>query len=585
VRASGPAPRLTPARPQPGPAATGLVSETYRVAHAILGAGSAVVAFLVVSAPWLSSRPLRSLLGNLTLLVVHLGHLLWLRKGRPERAIKSFCFCYFVVVTAQVADFGGIRNPIGFVYPPLVLAAGLMWSGRAALGFAALCSASGLAFAWLESAGIISGENVPPPGRVWTVMTGALVITAVMLHVGLLALSRSQREALALRERLGEAERLEALGRLAGGIAHDFNNQLTAVLGHVDLLRRLSPDKHERSIEAIEHAALHAGELTRGLLQFGRRQALAPTRLDVRDVIVAVERLLRPSLGPDVQFEVALSEAPLCVLIDRVALERALVNLITNARDALGNGGTIRVSAQLQKGDMPAGHVEIEVRDDGVGMDDATRTRIFEPFFTTKGRFKGSGLGLASVHGIVVQSGGSIEVSSRLGQGSCFRLIFPESAAPAPRPVTEAPPGKPPRARHDTRILLVEDELQVRRVMQTVLVSAGYDVTAAAGVQEALRLSAARPEPFELLITDVLMPDGTGPELAESLQAQRPELLVLFTSAYPETALGPLERGAADRLFLPKPFTPAQLLQTVSSALSTPEVPLDGPELERTLDS
>jgi CheY-like chemotaxis protein len=411
------------------------------------------------------------------------------------------------------------------------------------------------------------------------------VITAVMLHVGLTALRRSQREALALRERLGEAERLEALGRLAGGIAHDFNNQLTAVLGHVELLRHLPQDEHVRSIEAIEHAALHAGELTRGLLQFGRRQPLAPTRLDTRDVILAVERLMRPSLGQDVRFEVVLPETPLCVLIDRIALERSLVNLISNARDALPQGGSLRVSAELQRADTAGNHVQIEVRDDGMGMDEVTRARIFEPFFTTKGRFKGSGLGLASVHGIVVQSGGSIEVSSRVGHGSCFRLIFPESTVPLPRVESELPASKLVRARRDTRILLVEDEQQVRRVMQTVLVSAGYDVTAASGVQEALRLSAARPDPFELLITDVLMPDGTGPELADRLQAQRPELLVLFTSAYPESAQGPVELGRSNRIFLPKPFKPAELLSTVSRVLSAPAPPTAERALERTLDS
>ena len=551
---------------------------------AVIGAGSVVFAFLVVSAPWLSREPLRAVLSNLLLLAVHLVHLLWLHKGRPERAIKSFCFSYFVVVTAMVAQFGGIRGSAGFAYPPLVLGAGLMWSGRAALGFAALGSAAGLGFVWLENAGLISpAEHVPPPARVWAVMTSVLVITAVLLHVGLLALRRSQREALALRERLGEAERLEALGRLAGGVAHDFNNQLTAVLGHVELLRRLPPEEHERSIQAIEHAALHAGELTRGLLQFGRRQALAPVRLDARDVILAVERLLRPSLGQHVRFEVVLPATPLWVLIDRVALERALVNLITNARDALPSGGAIRLSAQLQKADAIEGQVEIEVRDDGVGMDSATRARIFEPFFTTKGRFKGSGLGLASVHGIVVQSGGSIEVSSDLGQGACFRLAFPESSAPAARAASEQPPGQPPRTRQDTRILLVDDEQQVRRVMQTVLVSAGYDVTAAAGVQEALRLWAARPDPFELLITDVLMPDGTGPELATRLRAQRPELLVLFTSGYPASALGTEELGASDRFFLPKPFAPAELLQTVSSLLSLPDAPVERGDVERAL--
>jgi nitrogen-specific signal transduction histidine kinase/CheY-like chemotaxis protein len=407
-------------------------------------------------------------------------------------------------------------------------------------------------------------------------MTSALGITAVLLHVGLLALRRSQSEALALRERLGEAERLEALGRLAGGVAHDFNNQLTAVLGHVELLRLLPPEEHERSIEAIEHAALHAAELTRDLLRFGRRQPLAPVRLDAHEVILAVERLLRPSLGQAVRLEVALPETPLWLLIDRVALERALINLITNARDALPNGGTIRLSAQLRKADRDAGQVEIEVRDDGVGMDSATRSRIFEPFFTTKGYFKGSGLGLASVHGIVAQSGGSIEVSSQPGQGSCFRLIFPESVAPAARAASAQPPATLPRTRQDTRILLVDDQQQVRRVMQTVLVSAGYDVTAAAGVQEALRLWAARPEPFELLITDVLMPDGAGPELADQLWAQHPQLLVLFTSGYPAGSLDSAARRARGSLFLSKPFTTSELLQTVSRMLALDAQPEHG---------
>ncbi len=386
--------------------------------------------------------------------------------------------------------------------------------------------------------------------------------------------------------RLLEARKLEAIGRLAGGVAHDFNNLLTVILGYGELAARALPagGGPAEAVAQIREAGERARGLTQQLLAFGRKQVLVPRALDLRAVVGGLEPLLRRVLGADVALVVDAAPDLAPARADATQVEQVLVNLAANARDAMSSGGRLEVSlsnatfpaapdgdpagAAPAPGDAGRPCVLLRVADTGQGMDAATAARVFEPFFTTKALGQGTGLGLATVYGIVKQSGGEVRVESAPGRGATFSVFLPRAeaeaaAAPAPAPAPPAP------AQAGAAILVVEDEDGVRELVRLVLEGAGHDVTCVGSLAAARRVAAARPGGFDLLLADVVLPDGRGPALARELRARAPGLAVLFMSGYTDGAL-PAPAGdapALDAPLLAKPLATPELLARVAEAL------------------
>jgi PAS domain S-box-containing protein len=408
------------------------------------------------------------------------------------------------------------------------------------------------------------------------------------LTVDLTELRRSERALRQSEEQLRQAQKMDAVGKLAGGIAHDFNNLLMVIRGDSDLmLRRLaSGDPLRSNAEGIRDAADQAAALTRQLLAFSRKQVMAPSLVDLNAIVASIHAMLQRLLGETINLVTITAPDLGAVKADPGQMEQMILNLCVNARDAMPDGGrlTLRTAnvdldeaAAARWGDArPGPYVTLEVTDTGVGMDEETRSRLFEPFFTTKEQGKGTGLGLSTVYGTVRQSGGHIAVESAPGRGSTFTVCLPRAAAaappPEPRPV---PPAPAPRARAETRltpgrgetILLVEDAQRVRAVVREILEMSGYVVLEARHGAEALEVSRAHPGVIHLLVTDVVMPQMSGRELAQRLATLRPELKVLYMSGYTDDAIvrhGVLASGIA---FLSKPFTPDALALKVREVL------------------
>jgi PAS domain S-box-containing protein len=390
---------------------------------------------------------------------------------------------------------------------------------------------------------------------------------------------RKQAEAALKRseEQLRQSQKLEAIGRLAGGLAHDFNNILTAITGYSDLvLRRLgSVDPLRRSVEEIRRAAERAASLTHQLLAFSRKQMMQVKVLDLNAVVAEMESFLRRLIGEDIQLVTSLDPDLRRVKADPGQIEQVIMNLVVNARDAMPQGGRLRIETKDVSLSEPylddAGSVEsgdyvvLSIADTGIGMNSEIKQKIFEPFFTTKEEGKGTGLGLAMVYGIVKQSGGSIRVHSEAGAGTTFMVYLPaveefvKAQSNGSRHI-EAPGGT-------ETVLLVEDEDMVRELVVEVLETEGYTVFSARRGAEALRLCAEQIMPINLLITDVVMPEMSGRELAEHLTARHPEIKVLFISGYTDDAIfrhGVQESNVA---FLQKPFTTSELAAKVRSVL------------------
>ncbi|HEX5003779.1 MAG TPA: PAS domain S-box protein [Gemmatimonadales bacterium] len=379
-----------------------------------------------------------------------------------------------------------------------------------------------------------------------------------------------------LEAQVAQSQRLEAVGQLAGGIAHDFNNVLTAILSTSELiLLELGPsDPHREDLEEIKRSANRAAALTRQLLAYSRRQVLQPKVTDLNGVVANVDRMLRRLLGEQVTLAQSLEPALGRVRADRGQVEQILVNLAVNACDAMPDGGRLTIATANVDG-IPgdAGpvvegpYVTLSVSDTGVGMDEATRSRVFEPFFTTKSRGQGTGLGLATVYGIVRQSGGVIRVTSEPGAGSTFRIYLPRVDDEVEADTAELPLPKQVAVRGGAgTILLVEDEEAVRRLGKRILEQEGYAVLAAEHAADALAIASAHRGPIHLLVTDVVMPGRSGVELARDLQQLRPGIPVLFTSGYPETTRGRWQPTDGWGAFLQKPFTPSELVEAVRAA-------------------
>ena len=380
-----------------------------------------------------------------------------------------------------------------------------------------------------------------------------------------------------LEEQLSQSQKMEAVGRLAGGIAHDFNNLLMVIGGQTGrLLEQLADDDPmRRNAEAIAAAADRAAGLTQQLLAFSRRQVLSPQVLSLNAVVRNIHDMLERVIGEDIHCVLSLSDDIASVKADPGRIEQALLNLAVNARDAMPEGGTLTISTSVVEldeiysrqhvGSRPGRYVMLAVSDTGCGMDPETRTRVFEPFFTTKEVGKGTGLGLSMVYGIVKQSGGYIWVYSELGLGTSFKIYLPAlQAVPEEihaRPVTSAPTGT-------ETVLLVEDEDGVRELIEELLAGQGYTVMAASCGADALQMSELFEGEIQILVTDVVMPNMSGHELAMRLTARRPGLRVLYLSGYTDDAIahhGVIELDAA---FLQKPFTRAALATKIRDVLA-----------------
>ena len=378
-----------------------------------------------------------------------------------------------------------------------------------------------------------------------------------------------------LEAQLRQAQKMEAIGQLAGGVAHDFNNLLTVISGCGDLLLdSLTEEAPERElVQEIRKAGDRSAALTRQLLAFSRKGVLAPKVLDLNDIVRDTDKMLRRVIGEDIRLVTALSSKLDAVMADPSQMEQVMLNLAVNARDAMPEGGTLTIETRnVRAGDRQAPAdiqgpcIVLTVSDTGVGMSEEVRQHVFEPFFTTKAPGKGTGLGLAVVHGIVQQSNGLIEVETGSGTGTSFRIFFP-SAAPEPPPV-EASPSPAITPRGTETILLAEDEQAVRDLARRILEGYGYTVLPAANAGEALRLSVTHAGHIDILVTDVVMPGVNGRVLAERLQADHPHMKVLYVSGYTDDAVvrhGIVQNHAG---YLQKPFTPHMLATKVREALA-----------------
>jgi PAS domain S-box-containing protein len=384
----------------------------------------------------------------------------------------------------------------------------------------------------------------------------------------------SQRKA--LEQQLVQSQKMEAVGRLAGGVAHDFNNLLTVVSGYSELLLlELAPGHpHRQAINAIRHASDQAKVLTRQLLAFSRKQFFEPRVVSLNDVVRSAEGMLRRVIGEDVTLTTGLEPELGSTRVDPLQVEQVIMNLAINARDAMPTGGKLRIATgtvtpteedrQRHPGLKPGPYARLTVDDTGCGMDAATLARLFEPFFTTKGPGKGTGLGLATVYGIVKQSEGFIDVDSEVGRGTTFHVHFPIVPGQAESRALAEPVLAP---RGTETILVAEDEAGVRDIARLALESHGYRALTARDGEEALAIAQEAADEIDLLVTDVVMPEMSGPRLAEKLRAREPGLKVLFLSGYTEDAV--LRHGIqqAQVHFLQKPFTPFALAKKVREIL------------------
>jgi two-component system, cell cycle sensor histidine kinase and response regulator CckA len=432
------------------------------------------------------------------------------------------------------------------------------------------------------------GEFVKKDGtRIFTRLKAAPILEEGGEYLGSIASvvdiseqRKAENEVLLLQQQLLQAQKMEAIGRLAGGIAHDFNNLLTTILGNVELIKAEEPARGTvgECAEEIQRAGQRAAELTHQLLAFSRKQMLQPKVLDMNGLVENLSKMLRRLIGEDIALELRLGPSLGSVKADPGQLEQVILNLVVNARDAMSGGGrlvletrneTFTEASRAGHFEIPAGrYVILTVSDTGVGMDESVKTHLFEPFFTTKERGKGTGLGLSTVYGIVKQSDGYIFAESEPGHGAAFTILLPrvagEDAAGKESPVEPRPRGG------TERILIVEDEPSVLQLATRMLEGFGYSVIGASTPDEALALPlTGETQLLDLLVTDVVLSGMNGTELARRMQNRSPGLRVLFISGYTDETTFRTEVLAEGEAFLPKPFTKNLLGMKVREVLDS----------------
>jgi two-component system, cell cycle sensor histidine kinase and response regulator CckA len=376
-----------------------------------------------------------------------------------------------------------------------------------------------------------------------------------------------------LEEQLRQSQKLESIGQLAGGVAHDFNNLLVVICGYSALLlEELRPgDRMRERVEEIARAGNRAAALTRQLLVFSRREKVEPKNVVINELVSNLQKMLRRLIGEDIEMVISLDENAGVLRADPGQIEQVIINLAVNARDAMPRGGKLLIESarliadeEFARGHLevaPGPYVVLSVADTGCGMSEDVRSRIFEPFFTTKEQGTGTGLGLSMVYGIVKQSGGSIWVYSELGQGTTFKILFP--AVEGASPEAAVPSGSGKQAGTET-ILLAEDEEGVRQYVSELLMRRGFEVLQAANGSEALELARGYSGQIHLLLTDAVMPQMSGPDLADQFAKARPGVPVLFMSGYSDRLLQP---KGMDSNLIQKPFTATALITSIRSLL------------------
>ena len=411
----------------------------------------------------------------------------------------------------------------------------------------------------------------------WIYTRGSLLRNAAGEATHMLGCHLDITERKRIEDQFRQAQKMEAVGRLAGGIAHDFNNLLTAIVGYAELaLAQVNDDDPLRSdIEQIRNAGHSAGSLTRQLLAFSRKQLLQPQIIDVNTIVIRMTGLLRRLIGEHIELRTRLTQPLGRVSADPGQIEQVILNLALNARDAMPRGGTLSIAtanADLDEsyvadhpGSTVGPHVMLAIRDTGIGMERAVQERLFEPFYTTKELGKGTGLGLATVYGIVKQSGGSIYVYSKPRRGTSFKVYLPSVQTALDN--VPASVQVPTRLHGSETILLVEDQSETRSVAHDVLTRNGYRVLAAPNAHHALEQVRKHHSQIDLLLTDVVMPGISGRDLAEQFLRRHPHARVLYTSGYTDDSV--LQQGILDQTvaFIQKPFTPMELLQKVRETL------------------
>ena len=492
--------------------------------------------------------------------------LVLLRRGRVEAVARLLSWGLWGILAGSVVMSGGIGSASMISFVVAILAAGLLIHGRAALAMAALTAAFSLGLILLGSAGV----QFPVTFQATPLVQGLIFVTSFIAAGVVIAKARQQIEVnLELSRRyeqeLRQAQKLDAVGRLAGGVAHDFNNLLTGILGFNEIVIHETSDRPDARSAALEvqAAAESASELTAQLLAFSRRPAEKTGATDLNATIHAVDAMLGRLLGADIDVVLELEDGLPPIVGKASSLEQVVINLALNARDAMPAGGRLAISTQSLPREADGGdRVLLRVADTGEGMTPEVAAHAFEPFFTTRRDASGTGLGLSSVYGIVQQSGGTIRLESEPGAGTRFDIRLPVSTAAA-GPSVAAVRRPPTHPLQKKRVLLAEDDERVRQLILGTLERGGHDVFAAGDAEEAFALFERERDAFDLLITDVVMPGADGIDLMERVRGQRPDLRVLLISGYPSR---PGEAGHAipeSVPFLQKPFGPLELEHAV----------------------